>query len=677
MQRGGWRRVAAAAVVLATGLVVLPHGAAITTSSGEGFDTCTALPTSAMRSVTGYSAVNVYIGGVNRGCTQAQLSADWVSTVTGAGWRLIPTYVGKQAPCKNASGGVRIGSDPATAATDGTSDADDAAADMAALGLTAPNVVYDDMEAYNATDTSCAASVAAYLDAFIGRLHSDGFRVGVYGSTASTVAQLVTAYNNTARQRPDDIWIAHPGGGDTTADTAVPSGDWVHRRVRQYVFNDTLTPPSIAPSSVSIDRDVVDGDTAAPAEDGLPSYAVSGTGSLGYVRERGTPSTSGTDMNHNDAEGTVLSIVCQTTGDSVYGDTVWDQLSDGNYVSDLYTTAPGGLGFAGTLQRCDFTPTARIVAPLGGTQVAERSTVTVKVDVPVTATSVQVATSTDSGSTWHTAATTSTFAGGVATVSFTAPGANGTTVLLRAAVTDGVNAWTAINEPALHVVAPVVTMSAVPSGTVAAAYTFRWTGLDGAARPTAYDVEYQRAPWNGGFGAWASHNGWTGQTSPSEVVSLAQGYEYCVTVRAHGLFGNLGDWAPAQCIARPLDDRSLTLATSGWTRGTHSGYYDSTWTSSKTYGASLRRTGALVSRIGVLATTCATCGSVGVYVGNTLEGTISLYATRTHLQQLLMVRQFGLHSNATVTLRVRTSGKLVQIDGLLLWHPGGPLPAAG
>jgi len=89
--------------VLVLGFVVATPipGHATATTSGEGFDTCTALPTSAMRSLDGgaYSTANVYIGGVNRACAQPELSARWVATVTGAGWTLIPTYLGKQAPC--------------------------------------------------------------------------------------------------------------------------------------------------------------------------------------------------------------------------------------------------------------------------------------------------------------------------------------------------------------------------------------------------------------------------------------------------------------------------------------------------------------------------------------------------------------------------------------------------
>jgi hypothetical protein len=662
MRRGTLRRTAVAAVVVASGLVGLPHGGATATTTGEGFDACDALPTSAMRSVTGYAAAAIYIGGDNAACkTQSQLSPSWVSTVTGAGWTLIPTFVGKQAPC--TTGFSVMGSNPSAAAADGTADADTAASRMSALGLNPPAVVYDDMEAYNPADAGCAADVAAYLDAFIAGMHGHGFRAGVYGSTASTIAQLVSAYGNSSRQRPDDLWIAHPGGGDTTADSAVPAAEWAGHRIRQYAAG-SLVPPSGDPSSVSIDSDAVAGDTAVGTGDALPpAYVVSGTGSLGYVRERSTPSTTGTDVTH-DSEGTALSIVCQTAGDSIAGDPVWDKLADSNYVSDLYTTSPGGLSYAGTLPRCDATATARITSPANGTQVLAGSTVTVHVDVPVPATSVEVATSTDHGNSWHTAGASNSATAGLFTVTFAAPVAVGATVLLQATVSGSGTTWSAVNTPALHVVAPVATMAAAPSATTAAVYTVGWSGLDGAGRPTSYDVRYQRAPWNGTFGGYVSPTGWTGTTSTSKALSLAEGFDYCVQARAHGVFGDVGQWSPVRCVARVLDDRAMTAGI-GWSRGTSSGYYDRTWSSTKSAGAALTRTGATVSRVGILATTCAACGSVGVYVGNTVVGTISLVAPHTRLQQLLTVPSFRLRSG-TVTVRVRTSGKLVQIDGLLL-----------
>ncbi len=55
-----------------------------------------------------YRAVGVYIGGVNRACSQPNLTSSWVATQTEAGWHLIPTYVGLQAPTSACSSCAKL-----------------------------------------------------------------------------------------------------------------------------------------------------------------------------------------------------------------------------------------------------------------------------------------------------------------------------------------------------------------------------------------------------------------------------------------------------------------------------------------------------------------------------------------------------------------------------------------
>ncbi|NEA48743.1 glycoside hydrolase domain-containing protein, partial [Streptomyces sp. SID10815] len=59
-----------------------------TVHQGKGFDTCAAPGPSTMtawKTASPYSAVGVYIGGVNRGCAQPNLTAEWVRTQYTAG----------------------------------------------------------------------------------------------------------------------------------------------------------------------------------------------------------------------------------------------------------------------------------------------------------------------------------------------------------------------------------------------------------------------------------------------------------------------------------------------------------------------------------------------------------------------------------------------------------------
>jgi hypothetical protein len=69
------------------------------TFSGKGFDACTAPAQDVMDSWLGssaYQAVGIYMGGVNRGCAQPLLTAQWVGAQQAAGWHLIPIYMGLQ-----------------------------------------------------------------------------------------------------------------------------------------------------------------------------------------------------------------------------------------------------------------------------------------------------------------------------------------------------------------------------------------------------------------------------------------------------------------------------------------------------------------------------------------------------------------------------------------------------
>lgn len=190
-----------------------------------------------------------------------------------------------------------------------------------------------------------------------------------------------------------------------------------------------------------------------------------------------------------------------------------------------------------------------------------------------------------------------------------------------------------------------------------------WSGSSGVAR---YQVRYQRAAYNGGFGAWVYPAGWQALPASTSTVTasgLVQGYDYCYAVRATDGAGNTSAWTPSRCTARALDDRALGAST-GWQRVTGSRWWNSTATTTTTVGARLTKSGVQLDRVGVVATTCNHCGSVAVYVGATKIGTISLYATATHYQRLLLLPRFSLGTR-TVTIKVLSSGKTVQIDGLL------------
>jgi hypothetical protein len=231
--------------------------------TGLGFDACAA-PSAATMSAWGaspYRAIGVYIGGQNMACSQANLTSSWVSTETGAGWHLIPTYVGLQAP-SNSCGCAAI--TPSQAQAEGTAAATDAVTQAQALGIGAGNPIYFDMEAYS-TGGRNTPSVLTFLSAWTTQLHASGYESGVYSSSGSGISDLVSQYG-TSYQEPDDLWIANWNGNQSTSDPAVPSGEWAnHQRLHQYQGAHNERYGGV---TINIDGDYLDGATVGSG--GLP-----------------------------------------------------------------------------------------------------------------------------------------------------------------------------------------------------------------------------------------------------------------------------------------------------------------------------------------------------------------------------------------------------------------------
>jgi hypothetical protein len=171
----------------------------------RGFDSCTTPSVAAMRAWRRtFSAMAVYIGGVEAGCASPNLSADWVRAVTGLGWSLIPTYVGRQASCSRFSVRIR----PARAVAQGQAAALDAIHQAAALGMGRGTPVYYDMEAYQG-HRRCRNATMAFLDAWTRTLHANGYSSGVYTSASSGAEDLGAArtVNGHKIAKPDSMWF--------------------------------------------------------------------------------------------------------------------------------------------------------------------------------------------------------------------------------------------------------------------------------------------------------------------------------------------------------------------------------------------------------------------------------------------------------------------------------------
>lgn len=96
------------------------------------------------------------------------------------------------------------------------------------------------------------------------------------------------------------------------------------------------------------------GATAAGASTGKGPYHVVGTSGLD---ERSAPSASSTKLGTL-SDGTTVYIACQaqgisyTTGGSPASDTIWDQLTNGDFVADYWVSTPDVGKFSPGIPRC-------------------------------------------------------------------------------------------------------------------------------------------------------------------------------------------------------------------------------------------------------------------------------------------------------------------------------------
>jgi hypothetical protein len=227
------------------------------TGSGLGFDTCTVPSAATMTSwlSSPYRVVATYLGGMNWACSYGNFTAAWVRQVAAEGWRFMPLWVGRQAPCTNVPYVAKI--NPSQAAAEGQADAKSAVAAARAFGYGQGTPIYFDMEGYQTGQSACSRAVLNFLGAWTRALHAAGYVSGVYSSASSGITDLAHQYGNSGYPRPDDIWIADWNSEPVLTDPAVPNGDWAnHQRLHQYAgpHNETW-----GGSTLNIDGDAADG----------------------------------------------------------------------------------------------------------------------------------------------------------------------------------------------------------------------------------------------------------------------------------------------------------------------------------------------------------------------------------------------------------------------------------
>ena len=257
--------------------------------TGLGFDTCSAPSSKAMAAwaESPFRGVGIYIGGENSACSQPNLSASWVSAQTTAGWHLIPTYVGLQAPTSSCSSCAKLTT--VAAGIQGAAAAEDAVAEATVIGIGTGSPIYFDMESYTRT-TSATKAVLTFLEGWTNKLHELGYQSGVYSSSGSGIADLA-AQVGTTYPSPDDLWIANWNNQENTLDSVVPSTAWAnHQRIHQFRGGHDDTYGGV---TINIDSNYVDGATVGlgtpPVGESDPIGALELTGApaKGQVRVKG------------------------------------------------------------------------------------------------------------------------------------------------------------------------------------------------------------------------------------------------------------------------------------------------------------------------------------------------------------------------------------------------------
>jgi uncharacterized protein YraI len=335
--------------------VVYPSSASSSRTTGLGFDTCTAPSLAALQAwqASSYRTVNIYFGGINRGCAQPNLTASWVRSAAQMSWRLLPTYFGRQPSCIFGTKPYRYTYSNATAY--GTADANDAAAQATALGLRAGSALYADVEHYDRTNTYCIISVRRYVSAWTKTLHAKGYLAGVYVHQDSGLRDLSGVYSLTKYARPDAVWMARWDGNPSLSGwPTAPNSQWAnHQRAKQYRGDHNETWGGV---TINIDSDSLDAPVATVA---LPYQVTSATS----LSARSGPSSS-YPVVATYAPGTTLSLTCQIWGERVGTTPVWDRLTNGAWVTDYYMSTPSNTTYSAPLQRCGYPGQITSSAPL-------------------------------------------------------------------------------------------------------------------------------------------------------------------------------------------------------------------------------------------------------------------------------------------------------------------------
>ena len=217
-----------------------------------GFDRCQAPSVTTMShywtTIDTYWWMGIYIGGMNRACSQPHLSVTWQHAVThedstGAGFDLALVFPGRQSECVTPTLHItpskRFPSN-ATAYYYGITTANSAATAATDLGF-GGGAIYFDMEPFNNLTGACKTGARYFISGWDYEMGQKGYLGSVY-----TLYDAVVTFD--FGNVPYAVWpsINTPTNPNLFTIPDLPNGLWVnHQRLKQYAHSEPTTVSSV------------------------------------------------------------------------------------------------------------------------------------------------------------------------------------------------------------------------------------------------------------------------------------------------------------------------------------------------------------------------------------------------------------------------------------------------
>jgi uncharacterized protein YjbI with pentapeptide repeats len=233
---------------------------------------------------------------------------------------------------------------------------------------------------------------------------------------------------------------------------------------------------------------------------------------------------------------------------------------------------------------------------------------------------------------------------------------------------DGVSCQGALDTtgPVLTPAVPRSPFAITPSPALGVAVTEKGSGVDGfRLRTSSVRSGSTTAP------IWRTSGWGTGSPNPFNLPT-ADGRRTCFSMQGRDRAGNLGPWSPIRCVDTVYDDSGSGWYREGeWTFANGPYYFETSLSLSRNHGDDLLSDRVLVvKRLGILATTCATCGTVTFYVGKVKVGAISLAAKAYAAKRLILLPPLRTRLRGQVRVVVTSAnGRLVRVDGIAVSAP--------